>query len=139
MSDTSSVDCFGISSEEEDYSEGVVFGVRPYGYEPFAEGGLNSDVEVKPTPLLFPRPERLLSAEWCTCAHCTVIGSDVECVCCHKKAAVDEKILCQNGHSCVTENPEFTVYCLTRFILDVEYKKLVHYHPRFKDIDDVNA
>ncbi|KAH9364690.1 hypothetical protein HPB48_022915 [Haemaphysalis longicornis] len=62
-----------------------------------------------------------------------------ECVCCCEKPAVKEKIKYAQNHMCVTENNAFVPYCLTPFILEIQYKKLVHYHPRFGDVKEPNA
>lgn len=59
----------------------------------------------------------------CTCGHCAIMSTSLDCVCCKEIPEVCGKIneLGNSSIHCITEHPGFDAVCLNVWVLQVAY------------------
>ncbi|XP_068671269.1 P2X purinoceptor 7-like [Montipora capricornis] len=70
------------------------------------------------------RVSRQENASWCVCGRCSIMSSEVECICCQELAFLSKLV---KGLTCITEHESFEAVCLNR---DVLWTALVSLHDR---------
>jgi hypothetical protein len=100
-----------------------------YSFEPViadlqlnsADSDGSSSSETEPDPDPDSENDRTTGHFWCTCGHCLVMSTRLECLCCREIRHIQYRIPPADGQGspCIRDNADFAAVCLNRDVLDV--------------------
>ena len=77
---------------------------------------------------------RLENLHWCTCHHCTVMPTFIECKCCEEFPDLLKDKL---DDACITDHKDFDVLCLQISVLETAFIRHHHYKNNYTDAKEM--